>query len=153
MRKMFSEKQIKEFIATEKKDITTLVDSAGHDRFIEGDITCEEITGVTQTYGKWSLSCSHLLIVIGYYIADATTTSAGILAKINVPQWILDKIIPTYATTIYASVFSGYNDAGTTVQSLTHVLKKESSGLQVNVAGITTTDKRNYRIAFDLLID
>ena len=104
MRRMFSEKQI-EGLAQEqskavKKDIATLVDADGHNRFIEGDIEIEEITGITKTYGKWSLSGTHLLIVLCLGAVVGTTIS-GTLANITLPSYIASKIVQTFWKTLW----------------------------------------------------
>lgn len=41
-----------------------IVDKNGNPRFIEGTITPETISGITFTYCKWSLSGTHLMIVL-----------------------------------------------------------------------------------------
>ena len=59
MKRMWSRKELKEMVEQIKKNVNTLVDSDGHDRFISGDITTSTIAGVEFTYGKWSLRGSH----------------------------------------------------------------------------------------------
>ena len=76
MRRMFSLKQLEEIANKQVQEqvssgelenvkvFENIVDKDGHKRFIEGDITFENITGVSKVYGKWSLSGNHLMIVI-----------------------------------------------------------------------------------------
>ena len=80
MRRMYSEKQIRELVKTTKGyDIVNLVDKDGHERFIEGDIPDPEITGLTPIYYKWSLSGTHLMIVMAGTIENGTNLSNYIL--------------------------------------------------------------------------
>ena len=156
MRKMFSEKQIQELVKNTPKGIESLVDSQGHDRFVEGDITIEEITGITQTYGKWSLSGTHLMIVVAVDIADTTVlTNASILANLDgIPEWIKDKIVPTFSNIVYTQNFSAYASNYTT-QTVTVVLQKHSTyGLRLLLGNnVTLTADRTLRVVYDLLID
>lgn len=128
-----------------------IVDKEGHKRFQEWDIETETITGVTFTYAKASLSGSHIMFVLAGDIDDATTIS-GKLGSIVLPEWIFDKIYPTFSVivelkpvTIYASDY--------TTQNLSVQLQKRDSDMQIHTSSLTTTKARMFRIAFDLLID
>ena len=160
MRRMYSENQLLKAIEKESaengiKVYENVVDKDGHARFIEGDIVTPEITGVTQTYGKWSLSGSHLLMVLGFSATNATVIPAwqklGTLN--NLPSWILDKIAVLFATNIVdQKTLSLYNSGGTT-QQMTARLLKTSGEIQITVSTLTLSDTRDGRISFDLLID
>ena len=153
MKRMWSLKQIKEFIKATTKDISTLVDKNGHERFIEGDIDIKEITGVTKDYGKWSLSGSHLLIVICCSFADTTAITSGtLLSEIELPEWIFNKIIPLYGSNIEYHNSNLFNSAGV-AQSIGNYLRKDTAKLQLRLSALTLTDDRSGRFAFDLLID
>lgn len=132
-----------------------IVDKNGNKRFIESDITIEEITGVTQTYGKWSLSGSHLLIVVAGQIADESVLSEGTtLANIELPSWINEKIVPVMTNTYidrksFPAVASTWG-----VQNLDIALRKITGGVDLRiVSSLTLTANRGFRVAFDLLID
>lgn len=154
---MFSEEQIKK-LALEKVESTDnlkifedIVDKQGHKRFIEGDITIETITGVTQKYGKWSVSGTHLMIVLAVDVENGVSfTSGSTIATItNIPQWVLDKIFPISGTVVVPYIdFSGQG------QNWGVRLEKNSSDkLQLKAYSITMNQDRSFRIAFDLLID
>lgn len=135
------------------KIFENIVDKDGHKRFIEGDITINEISGVTQTYGKWALSGSHLLIVLAINIANNTELSGGILTTIDsLPQWVKDKVVPLYATTIVTNQqFQAYGD-DYSAQNIGVSLQK-SSNVFIYVGAFTASKDRHCRIAYDLLID
>lgn len=157
MRRMFSEKQIEELIKGQPKDIDTLVDKDGHPRFIDGDIEIKEIAGISKQYGKWSLSGSHLLIVLCLDIEDATTLAAStVLADINVPQWILDKIVPIFSGIAYVETktISWFGTSWTEQIQLMGLRKPSSNLLHIRTEReLISTSARSCRIAFDLLID
>lgn len=152
---MFSLKQLQEIAQAQakavKKDIATLVDANGNSRFIEGDITINEITGITQTYGKWSLSGTHLMIVVGVALADTTAiTSNQELCKIDLPVWVKNKIIPLSSNYVDGKSHSLYSGG----QSLSTILRKNSDNeVYITMGALTLTADRNGRVQYDLLID
>lgn len=161
MRRMYSLNQLQE-IALKKIESTTslkvfenIVDKDGHKRFIEGDINFEEITGVTKTYGKWSLSGSHLMMVLGLTFENGTTINNAILGKVYIPKWIHDKVAVLWSATGIALESFNAIDANTTTQTLTSVvLGKETDYLSiVKYGSLTFTSTKSARIEFDLLID
>ena len=154
MRRMFSEKQIEGFVKNTKKDIATLVDANGNDRFVGGDIVLDEKTGITQTYGKWSLSGSHLLIVIAFNVADTTVLTFSKACDFTIPEWIHNKIA-VISQTDYVERNNVYLFADDqTSQSSNMWLRKGSSNkLSIYYASLTLTKDRTCRCSFDLLID
>lgn len=130
-----------------------ITDKDGHKRFIEGNITCDTITGVTQNYGKWALSGSHLLIVLSCTFADASVITTQRLAFVNLPKWIDDKIVALFGRNIIYSVFPAYASDGTT-QNLACILDRDADNkMRIYIGNLTLTKERNIRITFDLLID
>lgn len=150
MKQMWS----KEEINNAPKVLDSLVDSAGNPRFIEGAGVIPTITGVTNVYNKWSLSGSHLMIVLSDTVADTTALSfSTTLASYSVPSFILNKIVGVVGSTIeyktatlYASDFSN--------QTLPLSFRKVNEKLEIATnANLTLTKDRTFRIQFDLLID
>lgn len=131
-----------------------IVDAQGNKRFVEGDITIEEITGVTQTYGKWSLSGTHLMIVVAGNIANGTQTSnLGILANISLPTFILDKLVPIFSNLLDYKSPVAYA-ANWATQSYPLSLQKGSDKIQLRFeSNVTTSADRSFRWQFDFLID
>lgn len=132
-----------------------IVDSAGNKRFIEGNGTPVTISGVTYTYNKWSLSGTHLMVVLaGSVVANTGITAGQKFTKYSIPEFILNKIFPL--------TDSGYLDQKTTSfktsggSSLTKVFdfSKTNDGLEISLSsGGTISTDVNFRIQFDLLID
>lgn len=133
-----------------------IVDSEGNKRFVEGEGTLSTVSGVTFTYNKWSLSGTHLMIVISGVIDDATTIPVDTtLINIEVPNYIFNKIIPVIegSNKLNQSSFNIFGTDGST-QSVTCTLRKASSDLYITTTSSLTTNRtRGFRIQFDLLID
>ncbi len=139
--------------ATHAKIFETIEDSNGHKRFIEGVPTEYLPTGMTLTYKRWSLCGSHLMVVLAGTIAANTTIYwEGPLAICgDIPQWILDKIIPTVSDFVELKVVKAFNSSLTT-QDLTFYIKKTTQ-LFISMNHVNIDDDRMFRVAFDLLID
>ena len=130
-----------------------IVDSAGNKRFIEGGITTVEISGVTYTYAKWSLSGSHLMVVLAGTVADETVLPTAVIASADIPEYIYDKIYPVVNDVVLRSsqTFFATNYS---VQSATlSLVKGNNSNISIYLNGITLTADRSFRFQFDLLID
>lgn len=155
MRHMWTKNQVENLVKTTKKDITSLVDKDGHDRFIEGTITPESLTGVTWTYGKWSLSGSHLMIVVcGSIAANNKFNGGDAVFKVNLPSWIMNKIYPILNKLIGYSTFIAV-DTNYGSEVVADYFDKESSYILCGISSDseTFTNNANFRIQFDLLID
>ena len=156
MKRMWSRNELKNISQNEakavKKDITTLVDEQGHNRFIEGDLETKEKEGVVYTYAKWSLSGTHLMIVCGGTIVNSTALSSFTMAEVPLPQWVIDKLQPLYGTAVDRYSATVFNTAGSTTQSMTNLLVKSNNKVTIQTS-ISATDDRVFRTHFDLLID
>ena len=131
-----------------------ITDADGHSRFIENDIIGEETEGITYTYGKWSLSGTHLMFVLAGSIANATALGNNILAKItNVPSWIMNKIILLFGNRVLNTTITLYDSGGSTQNLAVRLIKQSDTELQITTGSLTLTADRNFRIQFDLLID
>ena len=158
MRRMFSEKQI-EGLAQEqakavKKDIVTLVDADGNDRFQEWEFTDKEVSGVSLTFAKASLSGTHLMVVVAGTIADTTVMTKGTnLAEATLPEWIMNKIFTIQGIRVIPHA-SEYLYSSDDTQTCASSLNKNDGKLYVSFnTNITLNADRAFRFAFDLLID
>ena len=131
-----------------------ILDKDGHERFIEGNVSVETITGLTQTYGKWSLSGTHLMLVLAGSIESGTTIADGskIASSIAIPNWILDKITPTsHSLILYKTEYLLAEDwTRTTFETY---LNKEGQLVIRTNASLTTAKDYTFRMQFDLIID
>ena len=161
MKRMWTEREIRSLAvnSVEKKEdlevFENIVDKDGHKRFIEGDITINELTGVTQTYGKWSLSGTHLMIVVGLVIASGSSlTDETNIATINLPDWIKDKLQPLISTYVSFATAVGENENWSAVSIPTAIKKSNEVVTLYKVGGTTTATATTYvRFQYDFLID
>ena len=131
-----------------------ITDKDGHRRFIEGNITSETISGFTWTYAKWSLSGTHLMIVLAGNLADETVVAnATKFANINFAQWIKDKIYPIFDVLIDRKAILYYDSVGNTQSATCYLQKEAGDTISLVTGGFTASADRSFRIQFDLLID
>ena len=138
-----------------------ILDAEGHNRFIEGEGVTRVISGVTPQYNKWSLSGSHLMIVLAFKLdANATLVNYDILEDIDIPEWISNKIFALGdGSTGWIEVkdTKPYTNEGVpTGDPKTFILTKTSGGdLRVYYisANFTPDADRYFRVQFDLVID
>lgn len=143
------------------KIFENIVDKAGNHRFIEGDITPVTALEDVVPFAHWSLSGSHLMLVLCIYNtteSDITISGAsGLSTAINLPQWIKDKIYPMGNTphVLHNFAVEGVKPDDLTQDSnkqATYVIKS-SGNLAINGVNFTAKAGYYYRIEFDLLID
>lgn len=137
----------------ENPTLETIKDKNGNLRFIEGNVAIPTISGLTFTYNKWSISGTHLMIVLAGEIEDATTISADELLNIDLPQWIKDKIFTTSGIIVYSQSATLMAMDLSTTQWLLYLQKPNDNTINIYNTEITTTKKYYFRTQFDLLID
>lgn len=155
MRRMITKNQLDNEIRVVKKDISTLVDKDGNNRFVEGNLTEVTMDGVTYTYKKWSLSGTHLMFVACGTIASGKKfIGGGDLFKAEIPSWMLEKVQPTMNALISYGSFSAVDSNYSSTQVSIYFDKKTNHILcGVSSESSEFTADANFRIEFDLLID
>jgi len=138
-------------------DMSSVVDSTGNKRFIEGNIVLAETLpdGLQVSYSKWSLSGTHLMIVFaGTIDAEKAIPQTYGIANVVLPPYINDKIFPLVGP--FLGSFNGmiadvvtYN-----VISIPINVDKVPNGLRLDWRTLTAgTNNRSFRFQIDLLID
>ena len=151
MKHMWSEEEIQSF----KKDISNLVDSKGNPRFIEGNGTPGTIEGFTSTYCKWSLSGTHLMIVLaGSFVNNTVLAANSTIATYPIPKFIYDKIYFVWQNNMEIKTINSYADDWSS-QGIQFKFQKigNETALKIETNNITFTANRSFRVQFDLLID
>ena len=144
------------YITASSLIIENIKDSDGNNRFVEGNISTEAITGVTFNYAKWGLSGTHLMMVLAGEIAIGTSLTANtIIADMVLPTFIINKIYPTFGSEYLELKPLNFVDGNANVQNGRAMLRKAYGRIYIyNVDAITITDaNRGFRVQFDLLID
>lgn len=130
-------------------------DNNGNKRFVEGSLTTSSITGMTYDYSKWSLSGTHLMMVLAGFTTDSVVLSQGqTICEIELPSYIFDKIYPVTSNQVDTKQISFKNTVGGTIDNVTIWLIKDTNKLVFqNRTNITIATDRYFRMQFDLLID
>lgn len=137
-------------------NLSQIVDDDGNRRFVEGNITFETISDIVFDFGKWSLSGTHLMIVIAGHNTQATTISHDTtICNITLPDYILDKIATIYNPVVsWAGTKFYKSSTGTDAGTMNTRLVKSTNTVGVGTNGNTTlTEVGYFRLQFDLLID
>lgn len=132
-----------------------IVDSAGNKRFIEGDGTPVTISGVTYTYNKWSLSGTHLMVVLaGDIVANTGIVGGQKMTKYSIPEFILNKTFPLTDSGYLDQKNAYIKASGGSSLSKTFEFSKTNDGLEIifSSGGTISLDSK-FRVQFDLLID
>lgn len=135
-----------------------IVDSHDNKRFIEGEgVPTTSITGIDFLYNKWSLSGTHLMIVVVIKATTSVTINANTyLASFTLPDYIFNKIVPISDDVVDYKTFNIYDNIGTVVTTCNGFIRKLSNALNLK-SGYSTTislsSGKCIRFQFDLLID
>lgn len=129
-------------------------DSNGNLRFVEGEGTPIAISGLTISDCKWSLSGTHLMVVISGTVSNGTTLGNGVdMATIDLPQWIFEKLVNSYSSYIEIKTNS-FRASDLSVQNTSTAIGKGSTNVFIrNLGTITLTANRAFRTQFDILVD
>ena len=130
-----------------------IVDLAGNKRFIEGTCKITEISGMTISYNKWSLSGSHLMIVIAGNVENTSVLSSRLATLDTLPKYVSDRIRPIYGSFVDRKNIFYYADDNSS-QSVEMGFVKVGDVIAIQYNGsLTLTADRSFRLQFDLLID
>lgn len=145
--------------ATHARILEQIEDGSGHIRFVEGDGVPMVSAGFTASYCKWSLSGSHLMLVLsGSFTAGSEVPAATNFALYTLPEWIFDKIYPVFALQrIEVKEVVLYNDDWSEESNSPVLVLTKGSGGVIGFANVApafnVTKDRAFRVQFDLLID
>lgn len=144
--------------ADEAKILENIEDKDGHLRFVEGTFALNPgsgAVGINVSYAKWSLSGTHLMIVLAGSVENGSVNPwVSTLTAITMPDWIKQKILPIYSDRVDRKVIASFSSDGATEQNITFYLRKTSEQLlYISMGSFTASAERFFRLQFDLLID
>lgn len=139
-----------------------IVDANGNPRFIGGDIATSNLANLVGNenvkYAKWSLSGTHIMIVLAFNApANTMFTTGSYLASLTIPSWIgsqIQRIIPSSAMVAIEEVI-GKQAGEVNIKKSFDLEKSSDSGFTIWAAENFTTTATNtgFRVQFDLLIE
>lgn len=136
-------------------ELDDIVDSHGNKRFIEGNGTPVTLSKYNFSICKWSLSGTHLMLVLaGTVEATGSAISGQLFCTFELPVWIMNKIYPLSTTGIIESKSMYYYTDTESSISKQQILRKVNNTLTItNDGGGQFSNNMSFRIQFDLLID
>ena len=127
-------------------------------RFVEGNVSMNTIEGATQKYGKWSLSGSHLMIVLMGELSAGYTFPSFISSNIVLPSWIRNKIVQISGDVVsYSKMLMARKSTTGGIPSTYDIdtaLLHWPNSYAIYVRQYSAKDyDQVFRVQFDLLID
>lgn len=138
------------------KAFENITDANDNLRFVEGEIATKSLSNVTFSYNKWSLSGTHLMIVLAGKINASSILGTTEFATLNLPSWITNKITKGFGSGV-VDLVSSLTDTSTPFAKTDgrfQLLKNNDNTLSIYIVGHqSTTNEQYFRCQFDLIID
>ena len=148
MKHMWSEEEIQA-----QTSIDNLVDSKGRNRFIGGNGTPRDITGLTIASSKWTLNGNNLIFeILGQF--SGSLSGFDVLSTFTLPEWIINKIVTPVSNIVDILTFQmiSIEDAsGTTIRL--QVTKDGNNIYFSNVTNININSISLFKIRYNIIID
>ena len=140
--------------------LNQIKDNQDRNRFIEGQINVKpSISGITKTFGKWSLSGTHLLIVFAGRLSANTpiSDSTELVSCIDLPQWIYNKISTLKGIVVEWKSFKFVATNWHPNEFNCYLYKSFEGQGEIGIRSDQSLEAyeydRDFRLCFDLLID
>ena len=142
--------------ATHSKLFETIEDTKGNNRFVKGDVVLGENApqGMVKTYGKWSLSGSHLMLVFGGELPDGLVLKNGtVFAYAELPRWVFDNLTPLFSIAIDSKTFQLRGNDWSSQDVTVFLNKATGTKVAFNFGNnVTVSGPKKCRFAFDFII-
>lgn len=142
--------------ATHPKLFETIEDTNGNNRFVKGDVVLGENApaGIVKTYGKWSLSGSHLMIVFGCELPDGFAIKNGdVFASAQLPIWVFQNLTSLFSIAIDSKTFQIRGNDWSSQDVTVFLNKGENNRVMFNFGNnVTVSGVKKCRFAFDFII-
>lgn len=133
-------------------DIEALVDSNGNYRFINGNGTAGNVSGMTVVSSKWSLNGSNLMFeIIGTF--SGNLSAFDVLSTFTLKDWIINKIATPY-NNIVDLITCGMVDLDASVTNIRVQITKSGNDIYfTNATNITISSTSIFKIRYNTIID
>lgn len=142
--------------ATHPKLFETIEDTNGNKRFVKGDVVLAENApqGLVEVYGKWSLSGSHLMIVLGCELPDGLVLkNATVFAYAQLPKWVFDNLFTLFSIALDSKTFQLRGNDWSSQDIIVYLSKAEGNKVAFNFGqDATVSGFKKGRFAFDFII-
>ena len=134
-------------------DIETLVDSNGNPRFIGGNGTLRNVSGLTVASSKWALNGTNLIFeILGTF--SGNLSGFDILSIFTIEDWIANKIVTpvnNIVDILSCKMISITDASGTTIQL--QITKDGNNIYFTNITNIAISDTSIFKIRYNIIID
>ena len=148
MKRMYSEEELLETTNTEN-----LVDSKGRNRFIVGNGTPGNVTGLTIASSKWTLNGNNLVFeILGTF--SGALSGFDVLSTFALPDWIINKIVTPVRNVVdilNCNMISIEDASATTIK--VQVTTDGGNIYFTNLTNITISDISIFKIRYNIIID
>ena len=142
--------------ATHPKLFETIEDTNGNNRFVKGDVVLDENAhaGIVKTYGKWSLSGSHLMLVFGCELPDGFAIKNGdAFAYAELPRWVFVNLTSLFSIAIDSKTFQIRGNDWSSQDVTVFLNKGDGNKVVFNFGNnVTVSGVKKCRFAFDFII-
>lgn len=129
-----------------------LFDKDGHFRFIEGNGTPANVSGMTVISSKWSLNGSNLMFeIIGTF--SKSLNAGADLCTFTLPDWIIYKIPTPYLNLVDFIRFDAVYTNGATATGFLQIYKHENFIGFRNQDNVTIDALTVFKIRYNVIID
>ena len=131
----------------------SLFDSNGNFRFIAGEGTLGDVSGLTISSSKWALNGANLIFeILGTF--RGSLSGFDVLSSFTLPEWIVNKIVRPVSNIvdiITCDMISTIDASATYAK-----LQVTTDGLNIyftNVTNINVNDLSIFKIRYNIIID
>ena len=133
-------------------DIKALVDSNGNPRFIGGNGTPANVSGMTIVSSKWSLNGTNLIFEILGTFSESLNADTD-LCTFTLPDWIVSKIPTPYLNIIDFIRFDAVYTNRAPATGFIQIYKYESTIAFKNQDSVTIEALTVFKIRYNIIID
>ncbi len=133
-------------------DIEALVDKNGNKRFIVGNGTPQNVSGMTIVSSKWTLNGTNLIFeILGTF--SESLSGFDTLSTFDLPDWIMNKIVTPYnnVVDIIDCKITFLDASATTVR--VQLTKSGNTIYFTNLTDATISSMSIFKIRYNIIID
>ena len=133
-------------------DIEALVDSNGNNRFIGGNGTSGNVSGLTIASSKWVLNGTNLIFeILGTF--SGNLSGFDILSSFTLPEWVANKIVTPVSNIVdilNCLMVSTKDVSGITIK--VQITKSGDNIYFTNMTNINISDISLFKIRYNIII-
>ena len=133
-------------------DIEALVDSNGNNRFIGGNGTPLNVSGMTIVSSKWTLNGNNLIFEFLGTFSESLSSNTD-LCMFTLPEWIISKIPTPYLNIVDFIRFDAVYTDRAPATGFIQIYKSENTIAFKNQDSVTIEALTVFKIRYNIIID